>query len=1054
MNRMIRTMPRHRNIDNCKSKTALLSRLLARACLILTLILAGQIVDIPRAFAQSFDDAVMKEEIQKRIYEELESRINKQFDDMNAVSIEWGKNASFRAAVQLIGKSPKAVELFKKLRKEGKTPEQAFNLVLRSKEIKVGSYPKATELFKNARTEGKSPEEAFKAALRSKEINGSDKHEAMELFLSARAAGQAPERAFHTAFLPNTTNENAALGVLQAFDKFVNSDGIAVLRDLQDVATKAKSQLDAITKLAEQIEGAKDQDDFEDNKDTYIAAMKKFGFNGLDEFEVLEKRMTKIYNFTQNPLGKYSETFAIIQKGVQAENTGDRAVALFTLMEQSGSALPVLGSFIEMYAQVAKELLAATLRLRKAFSRWDMGCVGTGSYGFADGAMKKSFNFPGTLTACPDGKLKGLYEDLNKPDVLFFWDGKKWHEAPDGTGGFLAIHEIIAFLEKVKVTLPVAKSDVLSAFKYYGLPRGYKVSFAEAIEVHTGITRQWERQKQIMASFDIPPARIIKILEERTDIKPGFDAYLNNHFKQHQDLFIYGYLESLAGQAIRAAIHWETYDSLSNFRPKIILGELVLPDGLDLSKAGPSLKIISNSGVLIEKQSISLNDSSFRIVLFGELDSQIEYQVVLGAFVSNSLVVDKWKSQFTKHRAVFKASLEVDLTLPPRMEVGQKFAISGKITLDAQSSGTDFSLTWFVDGIVAGTKSLSGTDFSIPLEFAQAGNHDFEVAVVDGGGISGGERTDLPVAFLVNTELITEEDGKLTVKVEIVGGGGEYDVSWRTDTGITASKTVGRSRFFQRFEDGGANTINQIDLTVLDKSNRIEVTVPIELEGPIPVRVKLKAEPSVIDPGEKVKLSVTIFDGLPDYSLAFLVNGKEIGTRTTGKQTHQVELKLSEAGNYRIRVVVTDSEGETAEDLVAVTVSEPEIVEVEEEPAHDNTALEGSFQGTMTGMQIIDGEVYTKMRGGRLSFSISGNEVFGKVWGQVYFIDTVNDFQGKVTGTYYPDTGVILADINGTFSGSEGSDIIKARVTGTQNQNGFSGIWSSIFLDGEWEASK
>jgi len=195
--------------------------------------------------------------------------------------------------------------------------------------------------------------------------------------------------------------------------------------------------------------------------------------------------------------------------------------------------------------------------------------------------------------------------------------------------------------------------------------------------------------------------------------------------------------------------------------------------------------------------------------------------------------------------------------------------------------------------------------------------------VVDEGGISGGERTDLPVAFLINTELITGEDGNLTVKVKIVGGVGEYDVSWRTDTGITASKTTGRSRFFQRFKDGGANTINQIDLTVFDKSSRIEVTVPIELEGPIPVQVKLKADPAVLDPGEKVGLTATILEGVPDYKLVFFVNGDEVGNRTTAKQTQQVKLKLYDPGDYSIRVVVTDSEGQTAEDSAAVTVNQP-----------------------------------------------------------------------------------------------------------------------------------
>jgi hypothetical protein len=975
-----------------------------KIALVLIAVIMVQFAAAGQMAAQTFNAVQMNSQIEDMIYEELEKRIKGQFDDVNAKTKEWGQNAAFRATLQYFGKDSKAKELFLSARKDGKTPEQAFRLALK------------------------------------------------------------------------TVDDDNALAILKRFDAFVTSDGVAAVRDLQKVLSKGQSQIQNILKMSKEVEAAKDQD-------TYIALLKKYGVDGIDDFEVLEKRLTKLHAFIQNPYGKYSEIFTTIQTGIEGKEPGTRALALFTLMENTGSAIPVLGSFIENYAAVAKELLNATLRLRKAFAKWDMGCVGSGSYGGIrerNDSMRSAFKY--ATTACPDGSIKGLYLDWNVAGLLYFWDGKKWHRSAQGSGGLEAMRQIIDFLSIIKKQQPVVKNDVLTAFKFYGLPNGYAKARAEALTVHTGITENWDRLRAIMVSFDIPKDRIIQILEEQAGIKAGFETYLDKHFRTNQDIFVYLYLKSLTEGGFIASLHKDTFQRLRDFRPKIVLGSLELPDGLDLATVEPVIKINKSFAALVEKQSISLADKTYRIVLFGKPNAKVEYQVILGAFRSNVLTVDRWKNRFTQHRAVFKASLGVKLTLPDKIEVGQKVVVSGRITPDPQTPGDGFTLGWFVDGQKAGTKALSGEDFTIPLEFVQAGIHDFEVAVTDSGGISGGERADLPVAFKLEAELETGEDRRLLVKVKITGGGGDYAVQWRTDTGISLSKNTSRSKFFQRFEDTGAKPIKWIDLTVFDKNSRIEVPWRINVEGGVPVAVKLAVEPAVLTAGEAAEVFVRVQDGSPDYNIVLYSNKRQIGERQTSATGELFAPNFADPGEYQLRVVVTDSAGETANATATVTVKKP-VIKVEDPEAE---GLFATFAGNLdykAFIEVPDEMVATgepdenglyaveilstrklidwQIVGSKLVFSIDGTAVSGRYTGERWNGTGAGDnnkkaFDCNVIGDYIPATEKVALNLDcpGFLGDVKGPPYVGV-MTGDRQGNKFSGIWYFTYYGGgDWEATQ
>jgi len=613
----------------------------------------------------------------------------------------------------------------------------------------------------------------------------------------------------------------------------------------------------------------------------------------------------------------------------------------------------------------------------------------------------------------------------------------------------------------VKKTLPAAKSDVLSAFEFYGIPGGYAASYKEAIRLHNGISETWSRLKQTMASFDIPKDRVIKILEEQTTIAPGFDTYLENHLKRHQDLFVYSYLKSSASLGMIALEHSSTYETLRQFRPKIVLGKIVLPDGVDVSTIQPFIEFTKNSGVHIEKQSISLSSLTYQIVLFGTPGAQLDYRVQLGTLRSDVLSVDVWKSRFTKHRAVFTAALGVDLTLPPAVIVGQEIAISGTITPHAQSPDNEFDLSWTIDGEAAGSKQISDTDFTIPLVFDQAGRIDFEVTAVDKNGVTGAERTDIPVAFKMDTELQTSDAGELVVVVSIEGGSGEYSVGWLTDTGINISKNVGRNQFFQRFKEDNISKIGWIDLTVFDSKRQIEVPTRIFVEGSLPVAISLSTNTDTLEVGETMNAVALITDGLPDYQVVLYANGRELARRDTSKQSERFSLTFDTPATYQLKAVVTDADGGTAQSVTSITVAEP-AVKQELETSEPASTFKGilDYQFYMVdpfSMSTVK-QLVRQVVGSQLTMVIEGADISGTFTGEVWYGPSdlnAATFNCKVIGDYNSETAKIgakldcpgwLNDVTSPYSGF---------MSGTRIGEKLEGTWYFILnqAGGDWEAT-
>ncbi len=872
---------------------------------------------------------------------------------------------------------------------------------------------------------------------------------AMALFKAEVKAGKSPKEALRKAVTEAGDGTPFAKFAITA-NKYVGPEVQEIYTNLKAAAARAKGRLEALTAVAEK---AKDIED----KAEFVQLLRDYGLSGsgIDSLEALEKRLGNIRKVLESPIGTYWGMYETIYKGVEGKEPGGRVLAMFTLFDETAGNLPILGEFVHLYMETAKKMLEATLRLKNKIAQWDMGCVGAGTHGvtIAQNAPGVAFKYPGT--ACPETGIKNLYVDFEDPDLLYFWTGKKWVKAPDGHGGTEAIKRIMAMLKGVANVRPGTKADVPAAFAFYGVPGGFREAESAALTLYYDIGHRWRRLKDVLAGFDIPKARVIDILETRSGVGAGFDAYLEKHFslRKNEMLFVYRYVLSALGSGEEISRHREILASLQAFHPKVIVGRLDLPDGLDLAGVTPAFNFSEGEGVLVEDKRISLAERSFRLVLFGGQGSRLTYDIQLGELRSRPLVVATWRRMLTPQRAIFDAELEVSLTMPARIEFGQKVEMRGQIAGGAEPP---YKMTWRVDGKPAGQQDVEGKRFTIPVRFDTAGLHDFEVSVTDGRGYRGGNRVEIPVAFRLTTTTRSSADkgGQLVVIVGVKGGSGAYSIKWASDDGQKYQTESGRNRFFKKFSDPKQRTLKWVDVVVFDHETRIEVPVRIELEPTMPLGLALRMEKTTLEPGEKTYLIANIEGGEPDFTLQLYINGRLRQSQTVRTRRVRVPVAFQEEGTYRIGAKASSERGISPVKSVTITVARP--------PA-ETSAFDGTYSGDgnyqvfgYTPLSPNKRSLVREVKDTRLVLTIKGKQVVGIFKGKVETLlyQEVMPFECKANGTINRKGDISLPLVCTDLTAPEYS--FRGSINGQVAGNGFRGSWGFELSrgGGKWRVVK
>jgi hypothetical protein len=389
--------------------------------------------------------------------------------------------------------------------------------------------------------------------------------DARAAYTEAVAAGKTRREAYDAAL--------AKLGglptVKRVVDSLVSKSSRQIIRDLNGEYTWAKQQLGDLLPKVNAINDVKDPAELADT-------LRSIGLtgDGLDRFEAFERRMNGISRTVKERFGTPYQMYKIINEGMTGKELGSGTRAAFTLLEEVGGSVPILGKFVELYAKVAKELLDATLRLRGALDAVDMGCVGTGSYGWFS-AMEKAFTFGGT--ACPEPPIKNLYVDWSDPRKIYYWTGSAWIKPPEkGIGGAATIREIMDYLSYAAARNLGVPVDVPTAFTFYGIPGGFEKARAEALEVFNGVLLGWDRLRREIIAMGVTAERADAELQRRIQGRQDMGQYLRTHFAQNEHLFVHRFLVSLLGDGVMAREFRGYHAGLKALRTMEIAGEVVL----------------------------------------------------------------------------------------------------------------------------------------------------------------------------------------------------------------------------------------------------------------------------------------------------------------------------------------------------------------------------------------------------------------------------------------------------------------------------------------------
>lgn len=268
-----------------------------------------------------------------------------------------------------------------------------------------------------------------------------------------------------------------------------------ILESLQGVIDEGLTETQNILHAVESLDAIEETEGVDQSDLVALLERCELDPRILDSVETVEQT----YVTLEENYGEHWQAFQTVRTAMNSDEPADKIKAFFSLGEQYGAKVPMIGKFIELYFKVAHEYLNAVQRLGHSLRRFDQGCLGTGSHGFMSklpGTRNFTFSrkFPG-ITACPHGSDKPIYKDIyidiEETNHLFFFMDNQFKEGNPNHRGLLDIMAIRRWLMSRDYTSQA--EDLLLVVTMYNTAPGF-LSFTEEVkqlcdEVYAAVVR-------------------------------------------------------------------------------------------------------------------------------------------------------------------------------------------------------------------------------------------------------------------------------------------------------------------------------------------------------------------------------------------------------------------------------------------------------------------------------------------------------------------------------------------------------------------------------------
>ena len=231
-----------------------------------------------------------------------------------------------------------------------------------------------------------------------------------------------------------------------------------------------------------------------------VKVLKDMGLSGslIDDFETVEVNYRGLKNMTANYVEAFNALVAVTG-ALRSSDPGSKIETLFSLGVQFGGRIPILGTFVQKYFEVAQEMIKACKGLGTVIRGREQLCVGGTNTGQMDTSLggdprnrQWAKQFP-NREACPESQVgiyRDIYKEVGNADNIFFWVGARYI-AGKAHGGMEDLQALIQWLRRNGHQKQAA--DVGFLANAYNIPPGFlqreKNTREKALELQREIQR-------------------------------------------------------------------------------------------------------------------------------------------------------------------------------------------------------------------------------------------------------------------------------------------------------------------------------------------------------------------------------------------------------------------------------------------------------------------------------------------------------------------------------------------------------------------------------------
>jgi len=401
--------------------------------------------------------------------------------------------------------------------------------------------------------------------------------------------------------------------LVKLLERYQNDSSLEIVDGLKALWASARERLENIGKAKRELEAAPPDTDYTD-------ILRKYGLSGewidkLQHYEGQFDLLDKNYNIV--------DTARTIHGAFTAEKYSGRLEGMFTLMEKFGGYLSdsnvpgvsLMGTLIEAYGQMAKEVLARANELEQLIRAREGFCIGMATHTLLNDRSQALMAMEGEgVQACPlDEKaplLKDIYVQTDPQDEtqLYFWLNDafvKGREKGGGEAGLRRARDFIREAADIGFAEYVGKdSDMKTIIAVYNTPYGPEhyleglpghrsspglpglIAEADAV-VEAIVRRVGELKAYLRLDSDCGENEFSRLIESETGLR--LSAFPLDDFTTQEKLktsYALGFIQSHA--ATGGGTRTESYRRYRQIWERLKDLSLVLIDGQLVDKARSS----------------------------------------------------------------------------------------------------------------------------------------------------------------------------------------------------------------------------------------------------------------------------------------------------------------------------------------------------------------------------------------------------------------------------------------------------------------------------------